>query len=119
MATIGGFPTGSCILVGSLGVKMGILIVAFSSTHEALVLLLLVPTCSCVIVVLIDKLPTGSFVSMGNMEISVLTNSVVREALVLHLLDDSPCVSAGSCVTVESIDKIPTGSCVAVGKMGI
>ena len=69
--------------------------------------------------VFIDKLPTGSCVSMGNMEILVLTNFAIQEALVLLLLDDSPRVSAGSCVTVPSIGKIPTGSCVSVGKMGI
>ena len=67
----------------------------------------------------IGKLPIGSYASMGNMEISVLTTYVVQESLVLLLLDDSPYVSIGSCVTMAFIGKFPTGSCVLVGKIGI
>ena len=68
--------------MGTLGFKMGILILSFYATQEALVLLLLddspyVPVDSCVTVGSIGKLPTGSCVSVGNMENSVLTTSDV------------------------------------------
>ena len=112
MATIGEFPIGSCVSVGSLGVRIVISIISLSISQEALILLLLVPAGSCGEVVSIGELPTGSCVSMGNMEISVLTTSVVPEPLGLPLSDDYPCVLAGSCVTVATIGKIPTSSCV-------
>ena len=67
----------------------------------------------------IGELSTGSCVSVGNMEISVLTTSIVWESLGVVLLDDSPYVLAGSCVTLENIGKIPTGSCVLECKYGI
>ena len=82
MATIGEFSTGSCVSVGTLGFKMGISILSLFATQESSVLLLLddspyVPACSCVTVASIGKLPIGSCVSVGNMEISVLTTSTV------------------------------------------
>ena len=82
MATIGEFPIGPCVSVGTLGFKMGILILSLSATQECLVLLLLddspcVPAGSCVTVAFIGKLPTGSCVSVGNMEILVLTTFIV------------------------------------------
>ena len=116
VATIGEFPIGSCVSVGTLGFKMRISIIALFAAQEALVLLLLVPAGSYVIVASIGKFPTGSSVLVGKMGISVPTTSIVHESLVLLLLDDSPYVSASSFVTMASIGKMPTGSCVSMGK---
>ena len=76
---------------------MGILILALSAAQEALVHLILddylcVPAGSCVTVESIGKLPTGYCISVGSMEISILTTFVVQESLVLLLLDDSPLI---------------------------
>ena len=82
VATTGEFPTGSCVSEGTLCFKMRILILSLSFSQESLVHVLLddspyVLVGSCVIVKSIGKLPTGSCVLVGNMEISVLTTSVV------------------------------------------
>ena len=82
VVVIGKFATGSCVLVGTLGFKIKIFILSLSATQEALVILLLdhspyVSVVSCVIVESIGELPTGSCVSVGNMEISVVITSIV------------------------------------------